>query len=164
LSGVPVLEGQLIKMAEIGVLQSQGKLRTLLGSCVGVSLFDKRLKLIGLAHVVMPCSTGSSPSAGKYADTAIPEMIRRMSEIASGAKLSLTAKIAGGANMFSYAISTPSATIGEQNILAVEQSLAKEQIPVLGRHLGGNFGRRMVVDAETGMAQIHVVGKSPVLF
>lgn len=151
-------------MAEIGVLQSPGKLRTLLGSCVGVALFDKRLKLIGLAHVVMPCSAGPTTSHGKYADTAIPEMIRRMNAMASGSKLSLTAKIAGGANMFSYATPNSTATIGEQNILAVEQSLAKEQIPVLGRHLGGNFGRRMVVDAETGTAQIHIVGQSPVLF
>lgn len=84
--------------------------------------------------------------------------------MASGSKLALTAKIAGGANMFSYATPNSTATIGEQNILAVEQSLAKEQIPVLGRHLGGNFGRRMVVDAETGTAQIHIVGQSPVLF
>ncbi|XZE33123.1 chemotaxis protein CheD [Pirellulaceae bacterium SH501] len=164
MSSVPDSEGKLIKMAEIGVLQSQGRLRTLLGSCVGIALFDKKLKLIGLAHVVMPCSMGTDHSPGKYADTAIPEMIRRMNKMACGSKLSLTAKIAGGANMFSYASSSPSATIGEQNILAVEESLAKEQIPVLGRHLGGSFGRRMVVDAESGIAQIHVVGKAMVQF
>ncbi|AMV35411.1 Chemoreceptor glutamine deamidase CheD [Pirellula sp. SH-Sr6A] len=164
MSNVPDSEGKFIKMAQIGVLQTQGKLRTLLGSCVGIALFDKKLKLIGLAHVVMPCSMGTSDSPGKYADTAIPEMIRRMNKLACGSKLFLTAKIAGGANMFSYTTASPSATIGEQNILAVEESLAKEQIPVLGRHLGGSFGRRMVVDAESGIAHIHVVGYATVQF
>lgn len=146
-------------MAGIAVSQHQGILRTLLGSCIGVALYERRLKLTGLAHIVMPDSQGREPSLGKYADTAIPETVRQMAVFARGAKLSLTAKIAGGANMFSHVSPNNTNTVGQQNIVAVEKALAMFQIPILARHLGGTFGRRMVVDVENGSVQIHVVGQ-----
>ncbi|MCY2985965.1 MAG: chemotaxis protein CheD [Planctomycetota bacterium] len=157
-------EGLVVKMAEIGVLQHVGILRTLLGSCVGVALFERKLKLSGLAHIVLPFSVGRDQSLGKYVDTAIPETIRQMTTLARGAKLSLTAKIAGGANMFSHVSPNNLNAIGEQNIVAVEKVLADCQIPIVARHLGGTFGRRMVVDVESGLVQIHVVGQTVVQF
>jgi chemotaxis protein CheD len=156
-------EGLLVKMAEIGVAQHQGVLRTMLGSCVGVALYERNLKIAGLAHVVMPDSMGREQSLGKYADTAIPETIRQLTILAKGAKVSFTAKLAGGANMFSHVSPNAMNTIGDQNILAVEKTLALYRIPVLARHLGGAFGRRMVIDIETGIIQIHVVGQTVVV-
>lgn len=153
-------EGLLVKMAGIGVCQHQGVLKTLLGSCIGVVLYERKLKLAGLAHIVMPDSMGRDQSLGKYADTAIPETIRQMTLLAQGAKLSLTAKIAGGANMFLHVTPNTTNAIGDQNIVAVEKALEICQIPILSRHLGGTFGRRMVVDVESGVVQIHVVGQS----
>ena len=64
--------------------------------------------------------------------------------------------------MFLHVKSTNSLPIGEQNILAVEKALARSGIPILGRHLGGSFGRRMIVDVETGSVQIHLVGQPSV--
>jgi chemotaxis protein CheD len=149
----------LVKMGGIAVSQREGILRTLLGSCVGVALYERRFKLAGLAHIVMPDSTGREPSLGKYADTAIPETIRQMAILAFGAKLSLTAKIAGGANMFSHVTPNNTNTVGQQNILAVEMALANFQIPIVARHLGGTIGRRMVVDVGSGNVQVHMVGE-----
>jgi len=152
----------LVTMAGIGVAQNHGTLRTLLGSCVGVALFERKLKLIGLAHIVMPDSLGRNQPAGKYADTAIPETICQMKRLAGNVQLSLTAKIVGGANMFAHVLTINSNTIGDQNIAAVEKSLAALQIPILARHLGGTFGRRMVIDVESSNVQIHVVGQTVV--
>lgn len=149
----------VVAMAGIGVIQHQGILRTLLGSCIGVALYDRKQKIVGLAHVVMPASLGRNQSLGKFADTAIPETIRRMDSIAAGARMSLSAKIAGGANMFAHVSPNNANTIGEQNVVAVEQALAALEIPILARHLGGTFGRRMVVEAETGIVHIHVIGQ-----
>jgi len=157
------IEGLLVKMAGIGVLQQHGFLRTLLGSCIGVAMYDRKLKLAGLTHIVMPDSMGRNQALGKYADTAIPETIRQMTTLAGGSRLSLTAKIAGGANMFSHVSPNSINTIGEQNIVAVEKALANFHIPILARHLGGTFGRRMIVEIESGMVQIHIVGQTAVL-
>jgi chemotaxis protein CheD len=161
-SNIAEQDGRLVKMAEIGVLHHTGILKTLLGSCVGVALYERKLKVMGLAHIVMPNSIGREQSFGKYADTAIPEAIRQMTTLARGAKLSLTAKIAGGANMFSHVLPNSTNTIGEQNIVAVEKILTVLQIPILARHLGGTFGRRMVVDVDSGLVHIHVVGQTVV--
>ncbi|MCE3018487.1 MAG: chemotaxis protein CheD [Pirellula sp.] len=162
MSNIAETDGRLVKMAEIGVLHQTGILKTLLGSCIGVALYERKLKVVGLAHVVMPNSMGRGESLGKYADTAIPEAIRQMTALARGAKLSLTAKIAGGANMFSHVSSNSTNTIGELNIVAVEEMLKVHQIPILARHVGGTFGRRMVVDVDSGLVHIHVVGQTVV--
>ena len=152
----------LVAMAGISVAQHRGTLRTLLGSCVGVALFERKLKLVGLAHIVMPDSLGRDQPAGKYADTAIPETIRQMARLSGGLHLSLSAKIAGGANMFAHVAPRNINAIGDQNVAAVEKVLASLRIPTLARHLGGTSGRRMVIDIESGVVQIHILGQSMV--
>jgi chemotaxis protein CheD len=61
--------------------------------------------------------------------------------------------------MFAHVSPNATNTIGEQNVAAVEKVLATLDIPILGRHLGGTFGRRMVVEVESGVVQIHVIGQ-----
>ncbi|XZE18198.1 chemotaxis protein CheD [Pirellulaceae bacterium SH449] len=124
-------------MAEIGVGCRHGSLKTLLGSCLGIFLYERKLKIAGLAHVVLPDSAGREEPTGKYADTAILETIRRMTKLAIGEKISLIAKIAGGANMFPNIATNGTNAIGQQNLDAVERWLAELQIPILARHVGG---------------------------
>jgi chemotaxis protein CheD len=152
----------LVGMAEIGILQHRGVLRALLGSCVGVVLYERSKKLLGLAHVVMPDSLGKSHPPGKYADTAVPEMIRRLHREGNSQRLALSAKLFGGANMFANVTLGNRQTIGDQNLVAVEQALAGNNIPVLARHLGGTCGRRIIANAETGIVEIHCVGQPPI--
>lgn len=149
----------LVGMAQIGLVANRGALRTLLGSCVGVALYERKRKLLGLAHIVLPDSMGRTQPAGKYADTAIPETIRQMQELGGGAKLSLSAKIAGGANMFAHLSPNAVHPIGEQNVTAIERILKELGIPILGRHLGGTVGRRMIACVETGVVEIHRIGQ-----
>ncbi|MCE9553815.1 MAG: chemotaxis protein CheD [Planctomycetes bacterium] len=145
-----------VKIGEIAIARDNGLLRTLLGSCLGVVLYDRRLRAAAMAHVVLPDSRGHQEHLGKFADTAIPEMIRRLEGLFVDQPLKLTAKIAGGANMF--AVSGAAATIGEQNVSAVEKLLGERRILILGRHLGGTQGRRMALDVTTGAVTIDVVG------
>ena len=145
-----------VKMGEIEVLSECGRLRTLLGSCLGVVLYDRRLKAAAMAHIVLPESRGNREHPGKFADTAIPEMISRLESLFTNQPLKLIAKIAGGANMFP--VNGPAATIGQQNVEAVEAFLEQRRIVIIGRHLGGTQGRRMALDVVTGIVTIDVVG------
>ena len=145
-----------VKMGEIAVSRDGGLLRTLLGSCLGVVLYDRRLRAAAMAHIVLPESRGQIEHLGKFADTAIPEMIRRLGSLLGNQPLKLTAKIAGGANMF--AVNGAAATIGQQNVSAVEKLLEERRILIIGRHLGGTQGRRMALDVATGVVTIDVVG------
>lgn len=127
------------------ILQTVG-----LGSCVGVCLWDPITKISGMAHIMLPTSTqGKAGNEAKYADTAIPILIDQM--IALGAsKLRLVAKIAGGAQMFSFYGANDIMKIGERNTEAVKQSLQTLKIKLLAQDTGGNFGRTIEFYASSG--------------
>ncbi len=152
-----------VAMGEIGVCRSEGTLRTLLGSCVGIALTDRQLRVSGLAHVVLPDSLGRNPdNSGKFADTAIPELVRRMQSLVGSQKLNLSAKIAGGANMFSQSSISSVSNVSSQNIEAVERVLRRLGIPIIARHCGGVAGRRMAVNAPNGAVTIDLIGSDTV--
>jgi chemotaxis protein CheD len=67
-----------------------------LGSCVGTCLYDSRLRIGGMSHILLPESNicSSDINVMKYADTAIEELVRMM-ERAGAVRCRLTAKIAG---------------------------------------------------------------------
>ena len=59
------VRAQSLPMGQIGVAQSEGQLRTLLGSCLGVALYDRRLRIAALSHIVLPDSQGQTHLPGK---------------------------------------------------------------------------------------------------
>lgn len=159
MSDVPLINGsriagQKVGIGELCVVRGTGILRTLLGSCIGLVLHDRKNGIGGLVHIVLPASSGVDQSPGKYADTAVPELIRLI-EIAGGKLRNLSARLAGGSNMFA---TLKSNTIGDQNVAMVERMLKESGIPILGRHCGGHQGRRLAYDVETGSVTIEIVG------
>jgi chemotaxis protein CheD len=150
--------GPSIRMGEIAVAKDDGVLRTLLGSCVGVALYDRAHRVAGLAHVVLPTSQGIPELPGKFMNTAIPALIAQMAQLV-GRAVEPTARIAGGANMF---VTNVVHTIGKQNIEAGNRILREMGIPIIGRHCGGERGRRVVFDAASGVITVEVVGKDPI--
>ena len=118
-----------------------------LGSCVGTCLYDAGRGIAGLSHVLLPDSgiNREDHNVMKYADTAIEELVRRM-EMAGALRSRLTAKIAGGANMF--ASSGPS--IGERNVRTVKEELRRLRIVLLAEDTGSNYGRTVEFHSEDG--------------
>ena len=148
-------------MGELGVGQTDGLLRTFVGSCVGVTIYNRRWKLAGLAHVMLPESRGQNSQPGKFADTAIPEMLRQLEKLSGGKKIRWSAKIAGGAKMFAFQTDT---TIVDLNVAAIERILAKLDIPILAKCCGGKQGRRIAVEIATGTMTVETIGAEPQRF
>jgi chemotaxis protein CheD len=151
-----------VTIGQWAVAAAPVRIRTLLGSCVGVVLYDRSAKVGGLAHIVLPSARGVVDHPGKYADTAIPGMILDFERRLGGnAKARFVAKLVGGASMFRVS-SAPDATtgmnIGQRNQEAIEQILAELRIPILARDLGGVAGRRMTLDTATGIIAVKVPG------
>jgi chemotaxis protein CheD len=121
-----------------------------LGSCVGICLYDKRTKISGLSHIMLPDSTScgeANLNRMKFADTAIPDMVKKM--VSMGAmQTALTAKIAGGALMFK--IASDRFNIGERNVAAVKSALQLLRIPVIVSDTGSNYGRTVFFYPEDG--------------
>lgn len=148
----------LIRMGEMRVTADGDKMHTLLGSCVGLALFDRRQQIGGLAHILLPESRGSGGNPAKFVDSAVPALMEAMRQIASQ-ELRLIAKLAGGASMFA---ATGPERIGTQNVTACEVLLKELRIPLVARHCGGEKGRRMAFDTQSGKVVIEIAGQDPV--
>lgn len=145
-----------VSIGKWGVAASPFRIQTLLGSCVGVVLHDRSAKVGAVAHIVLPDSRGETAHPGKYADTAIPGMIADLErKIGRPSRGRLSAKLVGGASMFS---SGPTLNIGQLNLVAVEQILAKLGITILARDVGGESGRRVCLDTVSGTVSIRIPG------
>ena len=151
-----------IGMAGLGVARSPGRLRTTgLGSCVGVVLYDQVQKIAGMAHVMLPESSmakGEIESMGKYADTAIPQLIHLMQKEGANTR-NMVAKMAGGAQMFAFLGSNDTMRIGPRNVEACKQALQAAHIEIVAEDTGGNCGRTIEFDAENGLLQIRTVNQ-----
>ena len=149
----------VVGMADLKVAKNPDILTTLgLGSCVGVTLYDKNLKLGGLAHVMLPTYKGfEGQNITKFADSAIIELVNQLGRI--GAQRSqLVAKIAGGAHMFGRTQNNDMLKIGERNAAASLAVLKQIGIPVHANDTGGTHGRTIELYLDTGALKIRTVG------
>jgi chemotaxis protein CheD len=143
-----------VGMGQIAVVRKPHRVTSVLGSCVGVALVHSRLGLGALAHVVLPESAGRPGNPGKFADTAVPHLLRELQKLGA-TPAGVVAKIAGGACMFGVA---GPLQIGDLNIQAVLRALAAAGIRVVGKHVGGKAGRRVTLDSANGSLIVESAG------
>lgn len=145
-----------VNISEIKVVKENCMLETQsLGSCIGVVLYDPKTKVSGLAHVMLPESKDSSVGTkpGKYCDTAIAEMLKQM--IALGAdRKTIVSKIVGGACMFYGSSISDFMNIGSRNVQFAKKILNELKIPIMSEDTGGNHGRTIEFDTQTGRITI----------
>jgi chemotaxis protein CheD len=147
----------LVGMGQIAAGRAPERMKSVLGSCIGLAIYHPRLKTGAVAHVVLADSAGRGGAPGKFADTAVPEMLRLLKELGVPGH-GLIAKYAGGANMFS---STGPLQIGDANREAVARALHSVGIRVAGEDAGGTKGRRVTFDCATGQMTVECAGESP---
>ncbi|NMC20678.1 MAG: chemotaxis protein CheD, partial [Thermogutta sp.] len=137
-SATAAADAKQMKTLSVGMGQAipgdrQTQLAAILGSCIAVVLWHPRMNLGALAHVVLPDSHGKSDMPAKFADTAVPFLVR-MLESQGCHRSGLTAKLAGGACMFRGG---GPLQIGDDNIAACRTHLRRLGIPIAAEDLGG---------------------------
>ncbi|NLX71565.1 MAG: chemotaxis protein CheD [Clostridiales bacterium] len=150
-----------VGMADLKVIAEYGILTTLgLGSCVGIALYDKTTKIAGLAHIMLPSSKliKNNQNKAKFADTAVELLLEIMTDM-KASKRHITAKIAGGAQMFSFKEKASELlNIGERNVLATIETLNQHNIPIIAQDTGGSYGRTIELYAENGILIVKTIG------
>jgi len=158
------MNGFAVDIAMIKVTRSPNQLYSLgLGSCVGVAIYDPMTRIGGLIHVLLP-SMGEFQSAGqvrtKFADSGISDLVDAMVK-EGAAKFRLKAKMAGGAAMFALKSASQSDTIaiGKRNVQSCKDTLKQLGIELIAQDVGGNKGRTIMFNTETGALAIRMIDR-----
>ena len=150
-----------VGIADLNLVLDPGTIMTIgLGSCIGIALYDRVLKVAGLSHIMLPDSTQfkNANNPMKFADSAIPILIEKMQQ-QGRRKQNISAKIAGGASMFNFSDKSIISDIGKRNSEAVKKALKDIGIPIIAEDTGGDKGRTMILEASTGKVTLKIVGK-----
>ena len=128
-------------------------IRTVLGSCVAVTIYDKINKFGGMVHYLLPNSSNREVST-KYGDVAVPTLINKFIQ-AGSKKQSLEATIIGGA--FIIFDESEVFFIGDRNIETAQQILKQNEIRVVSTNTGGEHGRRVIFNMLTNKIEISLI-------
>jgi chemotaxis protein CheD len=133
-----------VQPGELHLVRGPAILRTVLGSCVGVTFWNERLEIAGLCHPMLP----RCPAEGKrlsvtalrrYVDSAIRELAQKMDALGAGRR-ETEVKVFGGADVLQVEHSEKRPTVGRMNADRALQILAEEGYSVIAQRLGGQRG------------------------
>ncbi|MEN9396025.1 MAG: hypothetical protein RLZ81_555 [Pseudomonadota bacterium] len=134
------------------------RIRTVLGSCVAITMWHPELLVGGMCHFMLP-SRHQRPQAirahlhkpldGRYADEAIQMMLGEIRRTGSRAR-DFHIKLFGGGNMFPGTTKPCEGQVGTKNVQAVRLLLARHDLEISAEHLGGAGHRNLIFDVGTG--------------
>ena len=136
-------------------------LRTILGSCVGVTFWSARLGAGALCHGVLPRAPSVWPRSfnvtdgHRYVDFSIRYLAQQFDAL--GARRDeLEVKLFGGADVLPLLSErTARPTVGSLNCQAALEVLAEEGFHVAASDLGGTRGRRIHFHTGTGTVLVY---------
>ena len=137
---------------------------TILGSCVSVVLYSARKKIGGLNHFMLPSTSATFTEKdyeGRYGVHAMELLINGLMK-EGVSKRELSAKVFGGGNVLN-ADPTSRYLIGFKNTDFVFKFLADENIPVIARDVGADYGRKIYFFPETGKVLVSRIVKRTTL-
>lgn len=129
------------------------RIRTLLGSCVSVTLWHPQRCIGGMCHYMLPGDGRTPPERldGRYAPDALAMFCRELQRNGSRPG-DYEVKIFGGGRMFSSSrgMDFGLLDVGSRNIDAGRQLLRGHGFVIKAEHLAGNGHRTLVFDVATG--------------
>lgn len=152
-----------VSMADLKVAETPDILQTTLGSCIGIAIYDRGNNIGGLAHIMLPVNNNGDPNKAKYADSAISELLRKLTSKGVD-KGELIAKIAGGAKMFDTNKKISHfMEIGLRNEEAVREGLKREGVRLIAADTGNNYGRNIQFEISTGRITVKSHGREAII-
>ncbi len=123
--------------------------RTTLGSCIAVCLFDPMTAVGGMNHYMLPDSSAAVGEPGRYGVHAMELLIGAIQR-AGGSRGRLIAKVFGGGHVIDTREHDES--VPSRNIAFIQKFLAEEKIHVASLDVGGYLPRNVKFETWTGKA------------
>ncbi len=123
----------------------------MLGSCVEVCLWDRKLHTGGAVHYLLPGELNvPSKNSGVQG---IKDLFSGMVQLGARPE-NIVAKVFGGACMLKE---LRGVHVGDRNVEIARQQLKEMRIPILQEHVGGDRGRRVRFLTDTGETTVEVI-------
>ena len=134
--------------------EKKTRIRTLLGSCVAITLWHPRLEVGGMCHYMLPrrprrkaCDSGLLD--GRYAEDAMKMFLREIEAVGARAA-DFHAKLFGGARMVTSDGIARRLTIAEANVEYGREAIAQCGFTLCAEDLGGRGHRNVILDIWSG--------------
>ena len=132
------------------------QLKTLLGSCIAITLWHPQKKMGGMCHFVLSEPAGNERYSlaknqfdSRYLSGALALFEKEASRRGT-ALIEYQAKVFGGGNMLTEQVSFDGKMIGEINAKAAINMLEHRRIPIMAVHTGLTGYRQVIFELETG--------------
>ena len=132
------------------------EVKTLLGSCVSVTLWQPRLKLGGMCHILLPEDKEDNmddPNNTRYAAGAINWFLKHISNNKTRPSDYIVG-LYGGGQMFSSVNNQFGTDIGGKNVKIVRELLAKHGFTIAHEDVSEPKYRNIVMDLSNGRVTI----------
>lgn len=160
-----VLPEVYVQPGESRLVSEPAILRTVLGSCVGVTFWTPRFGVGAMCHAMLPsCPAKLSEevdlAAGRrYVDFAIRDLARQFDSLGVHRR-EVQVKLFGGADVLLVADTDSRPTVGKLNCEIAIRVLHDEGFDVVASSLGGKFGLNIHFHTATGevlLRRLHLV-------
>jgi chemotaxis protein CheD len=152
-----------VQPGESHLVSEPSILRTLLGSCVGVTFWVPRLGLGAICHGMLPSYPAKPPvdlslaNGHRYVDFAIRELARQLD--AHGVRRGeVQVKLFGGGDVLPMGNDPSRPTVGKLNCESALKALHEEGFEVIASRLGGSTGLHIQFHTGTGEVLLRLLG------
>ena len=141
------------------------RVRTLLGSCISITLWHPQRRIGGMCHFMLPCATPGSPtpsSPGLYADGALRLFLEEIEKIGTHPREYIV-KLFGGGSMFAQAPAPTEADgaerswrsdICDRNVRVGRELLSAQGFSITSEDVGGKGSREVIFEIWSGDAWV----------
>ena len=121
-----------------------------LGSCIGITAYDKVANVGGILHYMLPIvptlKKVGYEDEWKYGELAIPRFFKLLYK-RGATKKNIRVTMAGGANVLSTAAAMP---VGSRNTIIAERLFRENHVFVDAQETGGKIPRTLYLEIGTG--------------
>lgn len=144
----------LLEPGHLFVALEPSLIRCVLGTCVSVAIWDRRLAIGGMSHFITPSTRDQSKATARYGNVSTLALVKILERHGSR-RCDMEAQILGGG--------TPpdgKSKLGEQNVKAARKTLKQCGVKIVSEDIGGTRGRKIVFDTRTGhtaVMKVHTI-------
>lgn len=128
------------------------RVRTILGSCVAVTLWHPQQRIGGMCHYMLPGCLDAPDSRrdGRYAEEAI-RLLREQIARSRTQPHEYEAKLFGGGNMFPPShLKSGVPPVSDRNIAAARELMTRYGFRIKAEHMGGHGHRSIIFEVGNG--------------